>query len=150
MRYWKSFTKKFPNLQLWGLKSKDIFHIQRDLNIPEKVSQYLNIIIEHLISNKKLSTSIDMEFIRGKIYDYIMNKIYHKIFPAYKEEKDEKIENKCRLLEWTKPIHFVKDKYFYTFDCFLKDSIFYFRKINQEKSPMKKILAIKEIFNSIS
>ena len=145
----KSFTKKFPNLQLCNLNSKDIFQIQIDLNMPEKLSQYLDMIIEHLISNKKASTSSDIELIREKIYDYIMNKIYYKIFPANKDEKDEKIEKKCKLLKWTKPKHFIKDKLYYSFDCFLKDSIYFFKKIEKENSLMKKILTIKEIFNSI-
>ena len=145
----KSFTKKFPNLQLCDLKQNDIFKIQKELNMPERLTQYLNLIEEHLISNKKVSSSNGIELISEKIYDYIMSKIYYKIFPVNKNENDEKIENKCRLLEWTKPMNFIKDKNDYTFDCFLKDSIYYFRKIEKEKSLMKKIITIKEIFNSI-
>ena len=145
----KSFTKKFPNLTLYEAKN-DIFEIQIKLNIPEKITQYLDFIIEHLIENKKVTTSIDIELISRKIYDYIMTKIYNKIFPIYKYDKDETIERKCKLLAWTKPKHFTENKKIYIFDCFLKDTAYYFKRIEEEKSLMKKILSIKEIFNSIN
>lgn len=144
----KVFTKKFPNLTLCENKN-DIFEIQVELNIPEKITQYLDFIIEHLIANKKVTNSIDIELISRKIYDYIMSKIYNKIFPNWKYDKDEKIERKCKLLVWTKPKHFIENKKNYIFDCFLKDAIYYFKRIEEEKSLMKKILSIKEIFNSI-
>ena len=144
----KSFTKKFPDLTECDLTS-DIFQIQTELNIPEKLSQYLDIITEHLISNKKVTTSIDIEIISEKINDYIMSKIYTKIFPLTNNKKDKKIDTKCKLLVWTKPKHFIKDKENYVFDCFLKDAIYYFQRIDIEQSPLKKLHAIKEIFNSI-
>ena len=146
----KSFTKKFPNLTECDLDfNNDIFQIQTELNIPEKISQYLDIITEHLISNKKVSTSIDIEIIIEKINDYIMSKIYNKIFPIDSNEKDKKIDIRCKLLVWTKPKHFIKDKENYIFDCFLKDAIYHFQRINIEQSPLKKLQAIKEIFYSV-
>ena len=51
------------------------------------------VIKEYLITNKKVSTSIDMDLIIEKIYDYIMTKIYKKIFPSTKDKKDQIIEN---------------------------------------------------------
>ena len=145
----KSFTKKFPNLTLYEeIFNKNIFNIQTELNIPEKLSQYFNYIKEHLIINKKFSNSNDIELIVQKINDYVLNKIYKKIFPIKKDKKDEKIENKCKLLVWVHPKHFIKDKN-YIYDCFLKDTIYFFNRIEIEKSPMKKIKIIKEIFNSV-
>ena len=146
----KSFTKKFPNLTLCDtLIGTNIINIQNELNVPGKISEYYDIIKEHLIINKKISSSMEMELIISKINDFIMNKIYKKIFPINKDEKDEIIEKKCESLEWTEPKHFIQGKKNYVFDCFLPDAIYYFNKIETEKSPMKKILCIKEIFNSV-
>ena len=146
----KSFTKKFPNLTLCDtLIGTNIINIQNELNVPGKISEYYDIIKEHLIINKKLSNSMEMELIINKIDDFIMNKIYKKIFPINKDEKDEIIEKKCESLEWTEPKHFIQGKKNYVFDCFLPDAIYYFNKIETEKSPMKKILSMKEIFNSV-
>ena len=143
----KSFTKKFPDLTIYG--EKDIFAMQTELNMPEKLDQYFNMIKEYLLLNKKVSTSIDIEIIINKIRDYVMSKIYKKIFPICIDTKDEEIEQKCKLLVWTKPKHFIQDQKYFIFDCFMKDAIYYFNKIEEDTSPMKKMQSIKEIFNFI-
>ena len=146
----KTFTKKFPNLTICFRQTQnDIFKIQNELNITEKLYQYNEIIKEYLITNKKVSTSIDMDLIIEKIYDYIMTKIYKKIFPSTKDKKDQIIENKCNLLSWTEPKNFIQGKNNYIFDCFLQDAKYYFKKIEKESSIMNKISSIKELFNSI-
>lgn len=147
----KSFTKKFPNLTLCNeLIETDLIKIQRELNIQGKLSEYLDIIKDHLMTNKKVACDEDMEPIIKKIEEHIMTKIYNKIFPTSKSEKDEMIETKCNELAWTEPKHFIQEnKLNYVFDSFLPDAIHFFKKIEEEKSPMKKIENMKEIFNSI-
>ena len=147
----KSFTKKFPNLTLCkDIIEPDLIKVQTELNIPGKLSEYLNMIKEHLLTNKKVSAEEDMESIIKKIEEHIMTKIYNKIFPMNKSEKDEMIEQKCIELAWTEPKHFIQEKKLnYVFDSFLPDAIHFFTKIEEEKSPMKKIENMKEIFNSI-
>ena len=78
-----------------------------------------------------------------------MSKIYDKIFPKT-NDKDDKIFNKSFMLSWTEPKHFIQGKTNYVFDSFLPGVIDYFKLIDKEKSPRKKILYMKEIFNSIS
>ena len=145
----KSFTKKFPNLNLYT-EDNDIFEIQTKLNIPEKILEYIDTIKEYLVTNKKIPNSKDMGLILDKIYNYIMAKIYKQIFPIYKNEKDKIIEKKCFSLSWTEPKHFIQKKENYVFDCFLQDAKYYFKKIEAEKSPKNKLLNIKEIFNSVN
>ena len=146
----KSFTEKFPNLTIFEERQDiDIFDLQKDLKIPEKLDGYFNSIKEYLISNKKIPSSLDIEEINNKIYDYVMSKIYDKIFPKT-NDKDDKIFNKSFMLSWTEPKHFIQGKTNYVFDSFLPGVIDYFKLIDKEKSPRKKILYMKEIFNSIS
>ena len=78
-----------------------------------------------------------------------MSKLYDKIFPKT-NDKDDKIFNKSFMLSWTEPKHFIQGKTNYVFDSFLPGVIDYFKLIDKEKSPRKKILYMKEIFNSIS
>ena len=146
----KTFTEKFPNLLIFQDKQDlDIFDLQKDLKIPEKLEKYFNIIKDYLILNKNVPSSIDVEEINNKIYDYIMSKIYDKIFPKT-NNKDDKIFNKTFMLSWTEPKHFIPGKTNYVFDSFLPGVIEYFKLIDKEKSPRKKVLYMKEIFNSIS
>ena len=78
-----------------------------------------------------------------------MSKIYDKIFPKT-NDKDDKIFNKTLLLSWVEPKHFIPGKTNYVFDSFLPGVIDYFKLIDKEKSPRKKILNMKKIFSSIS
>ena len=146
----KTFTEKFPNLTVFQEKQDiDIFDMQKELNIPEKLNVYFNLIKEYLISNKKIPTSLDNEEINNKIYDYVMSKIYDKIFPKT-NDIDDKIFSKSFMLSWTEPKHLIPGKTNYVFDSFLPEVLDYFKLIDKEKSPRKKILYMKKIFNSIS
>ena len=146
----KSFTEKFPNLSIFQeMQDIDLFEMQKELEIPEKLDSYFNIIKDYLISNKKIPTSLDIQEINNKIYDYVMSKIYDKIFPKT-NDKDDKIFNKTLLLSWVEPKHFIPGKTNYVFDSFLPGVIDYFKLIDKEKSPRKKILYMKKIFSSIS
>jgi hypothetical protein len=146
----KTFTEKFPNLAIFQEKQDvDIFNMQKELSIPNKIESYFNLIKEYLITNKKLPTSFDVEETNNKIYDYVMSKIYDKIFPKT-NDIDDKIFSKTFMLSWTEPKHLIPGKTNYVFDSFLPGVIDYFKLVDKEKSPRKKILYIKEIFNSIS
>ena len=146
----KSFTEKFPNLTIFEERQDiDIFDLQKELKIPDKLDFYFNYIKEYLISNKKIPSSFDIDEINNKIYDYVMSKLYDKIFPKT-NDKDDKIFNKSFMLSWTEPKHFIQGKTNYVFDSFLPGVIDYFKLIDKEKSPRKKISYMKEIFNSIS
>ena len=137
------FTKKFPNLVKYqDLQDVDILEIQSNLEFPTKIDIYLDII----------KTTLEKKGITGlseKIYDYIMSKIYDKIYPIEPHEKDNKIFQQSVRLSWTKPIHFIRSKRQIVFGSFLTDVVKYFKLIDSEKSPRKKILNMSEIFNSI-
>jgi len=146
----KSFTENFPNFVIFEEKNDiDIYELQKRLKIPEKLQFYFNLIKEYLIANKKISSSLEIEEINNKIYDYVMSKIYYKIFPKT-NLKDDKIFNKCFILSWTEPKHFIPGKINFLFDSFLPGIINYFKLIDKEKSPRKMLLYVKEIFILIS
>ena len=53
---------------------------------------------------------LDLKAINHKIYDYVMTKIYDKIYPIEPYEKDNKIFQQSVRLSWTVPDHFIKTK----------------------------------------
>ena len=144
----KSFTENFPDLLIiQDQQAKDIFEMQRELAIPEKLNKYFKSIKEYLISNKKISTSLDINEIYDKIYDYVMSKICDKIFPKT-NVKDVQIFIKTVKLSWIEPKHILKNANF-IFDSFLPKVKDIFKFMDKEKSPRKKILYMKEIFKLI-
>ena len=142
----EEFTKKFPNLVEYQDKQDiDILQIQQDLNFPIEINKYMELIRENL----KKEYEEGLESILEKIYDYIMLKIYDKIFPIEPYLEDTKIFQQSIILSWTEPKHFIKRKRELVLGSFLTDVLKYFKLIDAEKSPRKKILNMKHLFNSI-
>ena len=121
----------------------DIFDIQTRLEFPEKLDSYFSIISQSLAKNHIHK----LESIIIKIKDYVMSKIYDKIFVIEPCQKDVAIYQQSIQLSWTRQEHFIKKKMI--FGSFLKDVSVLFNNIDTEKSPSKKLSNLDEIFNSI-
>ena len=84
-----------------------------------------------------------------KLYDYIMIKLYDKLFPKKQTQKDIDIYNNCIINNWIEPCNLIKKKTNYEIGSFLPDGIEFLNNFVKEKSPRKKILCMKEIYNCI-
>jgi hypothetical protein len=147
----ESFAYKFPDIsKIQQLQDIDLFTLEEELKITEEISHYFKIIREHLTKLLNIDESQkEFEDINNKIYDYVMEKLYDKIYPSEPLEQDNLIFKQCILLSWTEPKHFIKGKTNYIFDSFLPDVIGYFDQIEKEKSPRKKLENMSNIFISI-
>ena len=83
------------------------------------------------------------ELYKNNIRDYIMNKIYEKIYPLEPHENDAVIYKKTMKLSWVEPNLLINKDYI--FDNILPDILNEFNKISEEKSPYKKLNCIKKI-----
>ena len=154
----QNFTKRFPNLSKYQvLQDLDLFKMQEELKIPEKLDEYFNIIRDYLtdeklVINEELSLNDEktMQIINEKIYDYVMTKIYDKIYPPDTDQIDNIIFSQSIKLSWTEPKNFVKQKKNFVYDSFLPDVIYYFKQIDIEKSPRKKLMNMSNVFKSIT
>ena len=149
----ESFGNKFPNIEI-GRKNDypeiEMVEFEEQLNLTKELTNYFNIIKEHLIKKMDLQESQnEFEIITNKIYDYVMEKIFEKIYPTEPYVEDNVIFTQCILVSWVEPKHLIKGKNNYLFDSFLPDVINYFDKIDLEKSPRKKLENMKNIFTSI-
>ena len=146
------FTKYFPNLieLLSKEDGKDIFDIQKELNLPQKLSGYFDIIKEYLIKEKKIKDQKLSELINEKIYDYVMNKIYDRIFPKEPSKIDIDIYERAVSLAWIEPRHIIPEKTNYVYDTFLPDVINNFYLLDKNKSPRIKFKNMSNIFMIIT
>ena len=88
--------------------------------------------------------------INEKIHDYVMSKIYYKIYPRDKHLLDEQIyQNVCKV-SWVEPNNIINSKTNFDLDLILPDINKYFKLIRKEKSPRKKIINLINIFMSIN
>ena len=148
----ESFTKNFPILidSLSKGDGKDIFDIQKELNIPQKLGEYFDYIKEYLIKEKKIKNQKLFELVNEKIYDYIMSKIYDRIFPKEPSKKDIEIYEKAISLSWVEPQHIIFEKTNYVYDTFLPDVINNFYLLDKNKSPRIKFKNMSNIFMTIT
>ena len=144
----ESFAEEFPKINQF--ESSDPFNIMKQLKIPEYLLEYFKIIEIYLLKSQKNLKEDEIKNISNKIYDYVMNNLHKKLFPKRPESKDLRIYNNCVSLSWTEPKHFIKGKINYVYDTFLPDAMKYFKLIQLEKSPRKKIINLSKIFQSIN
>ena len=147
----EQFTKKFPNLLVYQeYQDMDIFNMQSQLNFPENIGGYFNIVFNHLEKNENLKKYHKLDKIKENIFDYVMVKLYDKIFPIEPNTQDNKIFRQTIKLSWTKPKHFLGNKKQYVFGSFINDIKKFFKQLTTEKSPRKKLLNMDEISNDVS
>ena len=143
----EELAKKFPNIVRYQDYQDNVLLIQELLDFPKKLNKYFEI-VKNILEKKKFKNE-DNAKINEKIYDYVMSKIYDKIFPSESYENDMKIFQSAVRLSWTEPKHFIKSKRELVFGTFLKDVSKLFKLMDSEKSPRKKFLNLKEIYNSV-
>ena len=85
-----------------------------------------------------------------KIYDFVMEKIYERIYPPTTSNEDDKIFEICQKLKDNEASYFIKKKNSQAFDSFLPDLTGYLLQIEKEKSVRKKILNLKAIFECMN
>ena len=148
----ESFTKNFPDLNKYitDPNTQNIFVLQKKLNVPGNLSNFFNIIEDYLKSKIMVKDEKSLKVIYEKIYDYVMSKIYHKLYPNVPDPLDMNLYKKTQILSWIEPNNIIKDNYNYNFELVLPKITKYFHFIDIEKSPRKKIINLNNIFNSIN
>ena len=147
----EAFAKYFPKLVKYQL-FQDInpLDIIKELNINDKLNNYFEIIKHKLIKYNIIELKKYDTLYNEKIKDYIMNKIYEKVYPPEPHELDKKIFKQSMNLSWVEPILFLQKKDYYIFDNILPDILNEFEQIKIVKTPNKKLNCIKNIMHYIS
>ena len=142
----EEFIIKFPDiLSFEKCQDIDIIEFQRNLNLPNEINKYITIIKEFIEKEYKEE---ELNLILPKIYDYIMEKIYKKIYPD-DNNRDNRIYQNSIKLSWVELKHFVKKEILVS-TAFLNDISKYLNLIDMEKSPKKKFFNVNKIFNSVN
>ena len=145
------FTKNFPDLNRFVICGSDsIFDIQRELKVPENLNKFFDVIKKYLKNSKKIKDEKSINIIFEKIYDYVMSKIYNKIYPKEEDPLDLSLKKKVDIYSWIEPHNLIKENINYNFELVLPDITRYFNLIDIEKSPRKKIINMLNIFSCIN
>ena len=141
----RAFTRAFPNLVKYEeLQDDNIFELIENLNLPKKILHYIDLIQPHLKKDKNKH----LDRVQSKLNDFIMARIYNKIFPKT-EEKDDKIYRQSILLSWTEPKHFIPEKKIFNLDGLKPDLNDYLNRFQEKKFPAVKLKYLSKIFKLI-
>jgi hypothetical protein len=145
----KSFLYNFPNISNDNKNyESDYFQLLENKKIPEIIEKY-SILIKNNLKEKTMESEEDLNEICNKIYDYIMEQLYDKLYPIQRNEIDVEINKSCCKHIWIDISNLINQKKNFIFDNFLPESISYLKNFEKEKSPRKKLYNIKKLFNSI-
>ena len=145
----EKFIKYFPNfVKLQQIKHFILFDEINNLEVAKRINDYIDFISEKI--NKKDFNANEQKIIKEKIYDFILSKLYDKLYPQNPDTTDLNILNTCKKLSWTEPKHFIEDVKDNNYDIFMDDIKQLFMKLLNEKSPRKKRIIINEIFQTIA
>ena len=144
----EAFTRYFPNLIRYQF-NQDInpLDIVKELSINNKINDYFEIVKEKIIKKPYIELTKYETLYEEKIKNYIMNKIYDKIYPPEPSQKDVKIFKKTTSLSWVEPNQILEKEYI--FDNMLPGILNEFKQINKAKTPYKKLNCLNNIFRSV-
>ena len=145
----EEFINKFPNVSKRIYTSKNtIFSFLKKNNFPQQIENYVQK-IHNSIKNDELNKEKELDLLVSKIYDYIMEQIYNKIFPPEPDPLDNMIYLNCKKAEWIEPKHLLKENDDFILSNFISDVSYYIDKMMKQKCPTKKYFYMEEIFKSI-
>ena len=145
----RAFTKAFPNLVKYEeLQDENILELIENLNLPKKIFYYFDVINSFLKKSHKTDIIKHLTRYQSKLEDFIMARIYNKIFPKT-EEKDDKIYRQSILLSWTEPKHFIPAKKIFNLDGIKSDIYEHLNKFQEKKFPSVKLKYLSKIFKLI-
>ena len=110
MRTIEGFTRYFPNLtQYQSLQDINPLDIIKELSINDKINYYFELIKERLTKKNVIELNKYKDSYEEKMKDYIMSKIYEKIYPSEPDKKDVEFFQKTASLSWV-DTHFILEK----------------------------------------
>ena len=163
------FINAFPDIAaISELNEENIFDIFNNIQINKKLEDFFKILEDQfpLLAPKTVSNNLPLlsdnimyypdnegsEKMSLKLRDYIMEKLYDKIFPKASDWLDNKIYLNCVKLSWTEPKHFFKkeiignnDNAKFYFKRFVNEMKLLFKNVEKEKTPLKKVELIYKI-----
>ena len=147
-----SFIRYFPDLNKYqNLLDISPFQIIGELEINKRLIYYFDIIRatfiqENICSEEEYDNIYDL-----KIINFIMNKLYKKLYPKELEYDDSRFFEKTMHLSWVEPSMIIKgDTTLDALDNILPDILLEFKNLNLANSPYNKFACIKKIFELIS
>lgn len=143
------FIKCFPHFVNYQSKhSVEIKSLFQTYKVPEAINTFINVINSNIKDYFKDASNEEINKIKMEINNYIMKKLYVKLFPKDQDYEDIKIYQRCYLLSWVEPKHIIPSQNI-ILNNFVEETTKYINKMQQERTPLKKLEALSKVFQTI-
>ena len=132
--------KKFPDFRKYENEYDNILDIEKNANVPEAIKEYFTA-MKTEINNEKFFKKFEEKEKKMIGYDletYIFDKLYDKLFPTQRSEKDILIYNKCELSSTLEPENFFEKNEVFN-ETLINEASKYFEKLDEGITPDEKI-----------
>ena len=137
-----------PDYRKFENETDDIIELEEKTNMGEALKNYfknLKTLIRKQNIVKKYSKD-DIESICNELENYILIKLYKKLYPSRPTKMDIKFYNKCCRLDFIKPENLIKDKNMVNENLW-KTSMKYINEMDNKYTPADKIKCIAKAFS---
>ena len=143
-----SLFEFIPDFRKYENETDDIIELEEKSNMGEALKNYFkalkNIIRKENIV-KKYSKD-DIETICNDLENYVLVKLYDKLFPSKETKIDSKFYKKCCRLDFVKPENLIKDKNIVNENLW-EASMNYINEMDNKFTPADKIKSIAKAFS---
>ena len=139
----KNMINEFPDFHVYEEEYDNILDIEENANTPVAINDYFSAMIQS-IKKEKIMKRYNEEEKKGIINDlknYILSKLYDKLFPFELTKQDIFFYNKCKRLQFIKPENFIKDKKIINENLW-EQVIEYFHNLDDQLTPFDKLKSI--------
>ena len=108
----QSFIDIFPDFRKYTDKVDDIIDLEEKIELDVALNAYFKD-LRALVKKEKIITRFtpeEFESITNELENYILFKLYDKLFPSESTLTDKKFYKKCCRLDFVKPENLIKDK----------------------------------------
>ena len=145
----EDFIKYFPDVSsIYQETEIDVLDAMVRNNIATEVNYYLAAVRENLqlqqqkeLKNGTITKTLDpsqIDRIHLKVVNYILNRLYSKLYPKDSDPSDGAVFSKCVELAWVEPSHFIDSANKLNLEDILPTCIRLIKQIQKEKSPYIK------------
>ena len=144
----RNIINVIPDFRLYEKTVDDIIKKEEELGMPTVLKKFfknLKFVIKKEEILKRFSND-EVDSIAVELENYILFKLYDKLYPTKSSKEDIKFYKKCCRLDFIKPANLITDRNVYN-EKLWKISIDYINEINNKYTPQDKIKTILKAFN---
>ena len=146
----QSFINDFPDFRKYELFFEDIIELEEKIELDIALNSYFKD-LKGLIKKEKIVerfTKDEIEVITQELENYILFKLFNKIFPKHSTKKDVKFYKKCCRLDFIKPENLIKNKNMINENLW-KTSMILINQMDEKLTPADKVKSFGKAFTII-